>query len=594
LPLGPATAQDGTPITPEKSYDYASQTMRVGVWLEGKAEGEIYRKGEELAVGFQTNEDAYGVVYRIDTEGGVTILWPRSRYDDGFVFGGQEYILPVSGARRMTASSVTGEGFVEAIVSRYPFDLRNLEVDFQHEFQAENLDFRVAGDPFLAMNEVNFAITGLEDATDYVVTNYVSYYVHEEVDHPRYLCNQCHFEDEVAYDPYQDTCTLDIQVDYGYGNEWYSTYGYYPAYSNPVYVYVDPWSYRPWINFWYDPWYYCPPISHYNWGYSCYAWCDSPYYGGSCNGRYPSGSGSYRSLYRPAVTRPSRTSTEEYAGVTRAISRTGVDDKDREAIRTRTSVSSRGDARVDARGSGIAVSGDSRAVGGDKPMTGVRPDFKTTKETGSRGGLRIRDTRQVEGTQTRGTTSRRHTVREPVDSRRTGTSRGVDMVPVSRTRGSGASDRPSTVGNSRPAPGGTSADKPRTQGSDRKIKPVEPRKKGTRVWNSGRVPQTGDRGTTTQGRTNTTGRRDNSGTVRPRTPTRSSGTRDQVKPRTRTNNSSSSQGTKPQTQNRAKSSNSGSKAKSSGGSRSSGSSSSKSGSRSSGGGSKSRGSGGRG
>ena len=67
------------------AFDYDDIGLRVALWLD-KEEGEIYRKGSNIEVGFQTNEDAYAVVYRVDTEGLVTVLWPRSRLDDGFVF----------------------------------------------------------------------------------------------------------------------------------------------------------------------------------------------------------------------------------------------------------------------------------------------------------------------------------------------------------------------------------------------------------------------------------------------------------------------------------------------------------------------------
>ncbi len=268
----------GQTTVAETEFDYSSQTLRVGVWIDGLEEGVVLDRGQDMAVGFQTNEDAYAVVYRINTEGLVTVLWPRSRLDDGFVFGGHEYLMPVTGARRLAASSSAGEGFVEAIVSRYPFDLRDLAVDFHHEFQAEKIEFAIIGDPFLAMNEVNFAITGMEDSGDFVITNYLSYYVNEVVEHPRFLCNQCHMDDDLAVHPYRDQCTIDITYDYGWGNSWYRDNGYYPVYYNPVYVYIDPWTWRPWINFWYEPYYTCNYGSGYVWGNPVYAWCDSPYY----------------------------------------------------------------------------------------------------------------------------------------------------------------------------------------------------------------------------------------------------------------------------------------------------------------------------
>ncbi|MFT5782991.1 MAG: hypothetical protein ACI9JE_000308, partial [Candidatus Krumholzibacteriia bacterium] len=213
----------------QSDFDYATIDLRSDVWVDRSSE-EVYSKGEELKVGFEVNQDAYAVIYRIDTEGFVTVLWPRSRFDDGFVFGAHEYQLPVSGERTLRVSSREGEGFIEAIVSKYPFDLRNLEVDFHHEKSGEKFSFAVAGDPFLAMNEVNFAVTGLEDSGEFVVTNYAKYYVHQAVDHPRYLCSQCHIEDEVAYDPYVDECTLTIEYDYSWYNGWYDQYGYYPVY----------------------------------------------------------------------------------------------------------------------------------------------------------------------------------------------------------------------------------------------------------------------------------------------------------------------------------------------------------------------------
>ncbi len=277
-------------------FDYSKIDLRVGVWLDHD-EKEVYQRGQEMGAGFQTSTDAYAVVYRIDVDGLVTVLWPRSRMDNGFAFGGHEYLLPVAGGRKLKVSTSEGEGFVEAVVSKYPFDLRDLEIDFHHELGPDRFDFRVAGDPFLAINEVNFAVTGLENSEEYVVTNYTSYYVHREVDHPRYLCNQCHFEDDVAYEPYRDSCTLEITYDYGWANGWYEDYGYFPVYANPVYVYVDPWTWRPWVNFWYWPSYTCAPYYGYGWyGGGCYSWGYSPYYAGNCYTSYDNGNRRYRPL----------------------------------------------------------------------------------------------------------------------------------------------------------------------------------------------------------------------------------------------------------------------------------------------------------
>ena len=278
------------------------QPLRVNVWQD-KEDGDIYRLGEELRVYFETNRDAYAVVYRIDAEGDVTVLWPRSRFDDGFVFGQHRYTLPNSASRPLRVSNKEGVEYVEAVVSLYPFDLRALEVDFFNEDNDVGYQYRVAGDPFLAMNEINYAMTGLEDPADYVVTNYTSYYVHQAVDHPRYLCGQCH-DDDRDYDPYHDTCVINIHYDYGWYNRWWLSYGYYPIYYYPAYYYVDPWTWSPWINYWYTPWYGWPVGVVYTWPYRYHIWCDSPYWYGDVWSRWKGGHRRYAPLAKDYVLRP--------------------------------------------------------------------------------------------------------------------------------------------------------------------------------------------------------------------------------------------------------------------------------------------------
>lgn len=557
-------------------FDYGNVDLRVNVWLDRES-SEIYQRGEEMGAAIQANQDAYAVVYRIDVDGLVSILWPRSRMDDGFVFGGHEYLLPVSGGRKLNVSTSEGEGFVEAIVSKYPFDLRDLEVDFHHEPEAGKFNFRVAGDPFLAMNEVNYAVTGLENSEEYVVTNYASYYVHQQVDHPRYLCNQCHFDDNVAYEPYQDTCTLDITYDYGWVNSWYGDYGYYPVYANPVYVYVDPWTWRPWVNFWYSPSYVCAPYYGYGWyGSSCYSWGYSPYYGGNCYTTYNSGYTRYRPL-TPGDANAPVTKTREYSGVSRMVGSDTPDSRQRDAMTNRTRMSDM--FGVKGRSNQMATTGSRTGASGSVKAT---PRQQVRFDEGSRirgnAGLRIRS---GGSTASRTPASSRGTGEADFRHRAGGSSNRSSLAPV--VRGSGGA---TTVGGSRTSRTGGSVQDRKTgsstgvQGSSgRTIKPVEPRNRGTRVWNSGRGSQSNDRYDRTRqvrpgsskGSSSSGKRTRSTGSVKPRSgKTGSSGSA--VKPKSgskqsKTSNNRSSGSVK----NNSKSgSSSGSSRSSGGGSRSSG------------------------
>lgn len=583
IPLGSALAQDQKQPASKDDFDYSSQTLRVGVWMEGKEEGDVLQRGEKFTVGFQANQDAYAVVYRIDAEGRVAVLWPRSRFDDGFVFGGHEYLLPVSGARRLVASGETGEGFVEAVVSSYPFDLRDLELDFHHEFTDQPWNFQVTGDPFLAMNEVNYVVTGLEDSGDYVITNHLSYYVHQAVEHPRFLCGQCHFEEDVAYHPYQDTCTLDINYDYGWSNSWYDNYGYYPVYSNPVYVYVDPWTYRPWVNFWYDPWYTCAPSWGWGWGwgYNCYSWYNSPYYGGGCYDYYGNGNRRYGPLDRTYAAGGTKVKSREHSRVTGLIDKNGPSDRDRNAMKTRTSLTDarRSGSVTTAARTGEARSADARFRGTERAAR-TRPQIDSSSQLRSNSGLRIRNTTEVRS----GGDSARPAVRHTAGG---GTTRAT-LTPVRRAS-TGPDRTGTTVRSNNPAPTQNRADKPATSrvrsnnssSNSRTIKPVEPRKKGTRVWNT--RPESQSQGRSGRSPSVNTNNRTRQPSVTPRTNSGSKQGRSGTKATSKSSSRSSSKSKSSVKSSGGSKSSGGTRGSSSGGSRGGGSSGGSRGGSSSGG-----------
>lgn len=430
---------------------YAHQTLRVHLWLNKDAD-QVYRRGERLNVTFQTNEDAYAVLYRIDVEGQATILWPTSRYSDGFVFGGHQYRLPSRDGSRIRVEDSEGQGYIHAVVSSYPFDLRDLELDFHHERGERVYDFYVAGDPFLAMNEINYAVTGLEDPSTYAVSNYVSYYVHRQVDHPRYLCTQCHDGDD-SYDPYVDTCTVTIRHDYGWQNDWWPRYGFYPVYSYPVYVYVDPWSGLHWTNYWYDPWYHWPRGLSYRWDYWSYDWRYSPYWRYDVYAAHDGGHRRYRPLDR------NRTRDRATVRTKNDLVRSEEPGADRlRAMKDRTVVASgeRGASETRIRNDGPAggSSRNVRRIDRDQPRFDSRSN--TTLRTSP--GLRL----------DRGRAPVRTGVANPVPNR--DPKRNPSVQPGSRS----------------PQRTRISPQVPQRDRGRQSIAPVQPRRDSSRVWSNRR------------------------------------------------------------------------------------------------------------
>ncbi len=480
----------------ELARQYAEQSLRVSLWLDKDAD-QVYRRGEPVQVTFQANEDAYAVLYHVDVNGKVTILWPTTRYSDGFVFGGHQYRLPSREGDRLRVGDQAGVGYIQAVVSSYPFDLRDLALDFHHENGGHVYDYYVAGDPFLAMNEVNYAVTGLEDPSAYVVTNYASYYVHEKVEHPRYLCFQCH--DDTNYSPYSETCAVNIHYDYGWMNEWWGAYGFYPAYYYPTFYYVDPWTSSSWVNYWYDPWYRWPAVVHYDWRYSCYDWRHSPYWRCDAWTANEQGRRRYTPLDRSTLDRDrgeamTRTKNEFVR------SERPTDDRLRR-MRDRTVTERGGDGGLDPRiRDGGPAGGTARDV---TPVARSQARFEPDQRIRTSPGLRVPGTT----TASRGRDGSGNTGGRTV---RTGDAGG-------RSQGKPDSGTPSVRPGSRTRG---------TDGGRQTIRPVEPRGDTKRVWTNRRNSgSSGVRPNTPVTRTSKPGGRRSTTVRSPNKPTKSPSTR---------------------------------------------------------------------
>ena len=275
--------------------DAPARELRVQLWHENANDDRAYRRGESIEMSFRTNGDSYVVVYRIDVDGYVEVLWPTSRYDDGFVYGNHSYVLPRPGSPvGLQVGERKGVEYVQAIASEVPFDLRGLAIDFRFDVaEPTGYDYVIAGDPFLAVNDVNFAITGLEEDVDYVVTDWAHLYVDSKVDYARYTCAQCHDGSgtDVAHsyrvDPYDDTCTtINVYSDWGWQRRWYVNFGWYPLYYEPAYYYWDPFYGRTYWFSYYPVYYSWPVYPVYTRPYYWYGWHDSPWYRGDFRVRY--------------------------------------------------------------------------------------------------------------------------------------------------------------------------------------------------------------------------------------------------------------------------------------------------------------------
>ena len=244
--------------------------LGVEVWTD-RGSDAIYEPGDVLQVRARTTDDAYLLVYEIDSEGYVRVLYPV-RGQNGMVSARETYRLPPSDSEdQLVVQDPTGEDFVVAIASQQPlenlpwylrpYDVQGDNVGYVNEPRDEEgvtSEGKIVGDPFVAMERIRRRVVPNPNDVAGFATAYTTYYVHEQVRYPRYICNDCHRPGRWAWwdgwDPYYTHCSaVDFRVNWSWG--WGPSYfcGFVPYY---VYVYRPdcPPRWRSGGNAWYSSW----------------------------------------------------------------------------------------------------------------------------------------------------------------------------------------------------------------------------------------------------------------------------------------------------------------------------------------------------
>src|SRR5262245_7617810 len=92
----------------------------VEIWTD-RGDDAVYQEGEAMRVKVRTSMDAYLLVYEIDTDGDVNLLYPWKR-GSGFVTGRHTLRLPPDDSdHQLVVEQQTGQGFLVAVASERPF-----------------------------------------------------------------------------------------------------------------------------------------------------------------------------------------------------------------------------------------------------------------------------------------------------------------------------------------------------------------------------------------------------------------------------------------------------------------------------------------
>ncbi len=280
----PATKSVSAQSTMRRTAD----NLEVDIWTD-KDDGSNYYEGDNVTIYFRASEDAYVVVYDLDTRGNVNLLFPEDPSDNNYVEGGQVYMIPSPDADyELTLEGPPGDENLQVIASRDYFPLP----DWGNPVNVKDKDFwgfDYEGDNTQFISQVNFKYFPQNSAFDHV-SFYVAPRDYYEADN-----SDCYGDCGQVYVDYPNGCEVYVDgVFYGYA-PLYVPHAYLGRHRLTVY-----WGtsivYNDWIlvNAW-DPFFVYPrPLWIYdycwnNW-YRDYHWGYYDYYGGRGRdrGHFPS------------------------------------------------------------------------------------------------------------------------------------------------------------------------------------------------------------------------------------------------------------------------------------------------------------------
>jgi len=112
--------------------------LDVEVWTD---EDEYY-DGDNITINFRANKDCYVVIYNIDTEGNINILYPGDQYDDTRIERDRIYRIPDSyDEYDLTVRGPEGIEYVQMVASQTPIPVPDFDRGFDMVVNGDPLDF---------------------------------------------------------------------------------------------------------------------------------------------------------------------------------------------------------------------------------------------------------------------------------------------------------------------------------------------------------------------------------------------------------------------------------------------------------------------
>ena len=255
----------GAPIQPAVA---SQDDPPIQVWISNDRR---FYPGDRAKVQVRTAYDGYLIVFHVDPDGHLRVLFPLDPGKDNFVRGDKKYEIRGRGGREaFEVDQTSGQGAVYAAVSHDPFHFDGFVLDDHWDYRAL-APSRLARDPEPELNDLVHRMA--QSSFDYDVLTYEAFgHATYASDYsPRYYGSAygdpfCTFS---CGDPYFGRSAFNLSI--GFGRP------YRPFFYDPYYYAYDPF-YSP---FFYDPYYYAPAYyPRFGFPHRYYGYSNDPYYRG--------------------------------------------------------------------------------------------------------------------------------------------------------------------------------------------------------------------------------------------------------------------------------------------------------------------------
>jgi hypothetical protein len=191
-----AAAQQGEP----------SDSLEARVWVD-RGDEPVVQRGDEVRVYYRTSADAYVAIFRIDTDGVVSLVYPQHPDMDEVVRGGRDYRLLFPNSARWNVDEDPGAGYFFMVASPEPLDLSLLGFDDETGWDLSQVGATVYEDPYVAIDDYVATIVPDWESVPYGL-DFLTYNVGNTHEYPRFLCYDCHsYQSYARWNPYTYSCS---------------------------------------------------------------------------------------------------------------------------------------------------------------------------------------------------------------------------------------------------------------------------------------------------------------------------------------------------------------------------------------------------